>query len=41
MDKNKLIGAIVGILIGVLGSLGVLNSDAVKGEICGTSAVAK
>jgi hypothetical protein len=34
MSKEKLIGAIVGIALAVLGSLGVLQADAVKQSIC-------
>jgi len=32
--NEKIIGAIVGIIIGVLGSLGVMNSDSFKEGIC-------
>ena len=40
MDKNKLIGFIAGVLLAILGSFGVINSETVKGEICGVSAPA-
>lgn len=39
MDKNKLIGAGVGIVIGILGALGVISAETVKAQICSTAPV--
>lgn len=39
MSKEKLIGAIIGIAIAVLGALGIVQSDALKQSICEQSSV--
>jgi len=38
MDKNKIVGLAIAAILVILGAFGVVNSDAVKGEICGTPA---
>lgn len=39
MDRSKIIGMIFAVLLGIAGSFGLVSTDAVKGQICGTAQV--